>query len=241
MPSFDFLRDIAIGRATVFCNAKPLATPRIFADHQSMKFAIAVFALLLAISPARGQTTTASPADDPPAPAAMAPSYVAIGEQLRLRLALFRRTLNDLSLDAAIKQRANQILDASDDDLKELLAEVRSGRMPGYHRLMTVPDRLRAARASLLAVIGPDQGDLLQEKLRSLRGEAAIKSIGCISRLLISISPTGPSVPAKRFLPKPKRPSKNSRTWTFKAINTPGPALPWTNFSPGLTMRWPAF
>ena len=67
---------------------------------------------------------------------------------------------------------ANQILDSADDDLKQLLAEVQSGRMPGYHRLMSVPDKLRAARANLLAVIGPDQSDLLQEKLRSLRGEA---------------------------------------------------------------------
>jgi hypothetical protein len=137
-----------------------------------MRFAAIILALSLAISSARGQTTTTSPADDPPAPASMAPSYVSIGNGLRLRLALFRRTLNDLSLEPAIKQRANKILDAADDDLKELLAEVRSGRMPGYHRLMTVPDRLRAARDSLLALIGPDQGELLQEKLRSLRGEA---------------------------------------------------------------------
>src|SRR5580704_7463435 len=135
-----------------------------------MKFATIIFAFLLAVSSARGQTTAPSPADDPPAPAAMAPSYISIGKELRLRLALLCRTLNDLSLDAAIKQRANQILDSADADLQQLLAEVQSGRMPGYHRLMSVPDNLRAARAQLLAVIGPDQSDLLEEKLRSLRG-----------------------------------------------------------------------
>jgi hypothetical protein len=137
-----------------------------------MKIAAIIFAFLLAISSARGQTTMTSPADDLPAPAAMAPSYISIGKELRLRLALMRRTLNDLSLDAAIKQRANQIVDSSDADLQQLLAEVQSGRMPGYHRLMSVPDKLRAARASILAIIGPDQSDLLEEKLRSLRGEA---------------------------------------------------------------------
>jgi hypothetical protein len=137
-----------------------------------MRFAAIILALLLTISTVRGQTTTPSPADDPPAPAVMAPSYLSIGKELRLRLALIRRTLNDLSLDAAVKQRANQIIDSSDAQLKELIADIQSGRMPGYHRLMSVPDNLRAARANLLAVIGPDQGDLLDEKLRSLRGEA---------------------------------------------------------------------
>ena len=137
-----------------------------------MKFAIAILGILLTLSTARAQTTAPTPVDDPPAPAALAPSYVSIGKDLRLRLALIRRTLADLTLDAAIKQHAFQILDASDAELKELLAEIQSGRMPGYHRLMAVPDNLRAARANLLAVIGPDQSDLLQEKLRSLRGEA---------------------------------------------------------------------
>lgn len=143
-----------------------------------MKFATIIFAFLLAVSSARGQTTLPSPADDPPAPAAMAPSYISIGKELRLRLALMRRTLNDLSLNAAIKQHANQILDSADADLQQLLVEVQSGRMPGYHRLMSVPDKLRAARANLMAVIGPDQSDLLEEKLRSLRGEAQINSAG---------------------------------------------------------------
>jgi hypothetical protein len=137
-----------------------------------MKFAAAILGVLLALSTARGQTTTPSPTDDPPAPAAMAPSYVSIGKGLRLRLALIRRTLADLTLDAAIKQRADQIVDSADAEIKDLLAAIQSGRMPGYHRLMAVPDNLRTARANQLAVIGPDQSDLLQEKLRSLRGEA---------------------------------------------------------------------
>jgi hypothetical protein len=134
--------------------------------------AAAFFALLLTISPSPAQTTAPSPADDPPAPAGMAPSYISVGQQLRLRLALVRRTLADLSLDPSTRRRANQIVDAADNELKQLMTQIRSGQMPGYHRIMSIPDTLRAARDSLFALIGPDQSDLLQQKLRSLRGEA---------------------------------------------------------------------
>jgi hypothetical protein len=137
-----------------------------------MKLVIVILGVLLPISTLSGQTTAPSPAIDPPAPVAMSPAYISIGKELRLRLALIRRTLADLPLDPATLERASRIVDSADADLKELLTEIQSGRMPGYHRLMSVPDNLRAARVNLLTALGPDQSDLLQEKLRSLRGEA---------------------------------------------------------------------
>jgi hypothetical protein len=137
-----------------------------------MKFATVILGILTLISTASAIPTTDPSAVDPPAPAAMAPSYISIGQELRLRVALVRRTLDDLSLDPAIRQQADRIVDAEDADLKKLLADVQSGQMPGYHRLMSVPDDLRACRAKLMVVIGPQKGELLQEKLRSLRGEA---------------------------------------------------------------------
>jgi hypothetical protein len=115
-------------------------------------------------------TTVPSP-DDAPAPAAMAPMYVAIGKELSLRLALVRRTLDDLKLDRPIRQRADQIVDAAAGELKYLLAEIQAGRMPATRRLSAVPGNLRTAREQLMEVIGTQQGQLLEEKLRSLRGE----------------------------------------------------------------------
>jgi len=140
-----------------------------------MRFAVLILGILLVISTAGAEPATMPSTDDPPAPAAMAPTYISIGEQLRLRVALIRRTLGDLTLDAATRQRANQIIDSADDDLKAILAEVEAGHMPGYRRLMAVPDNLRMAHAKLLAAIGPEQSELLQEKLRSLRGEARMQ------------------------------------------------------------------
>jgi hypothetical protein len=116
--------------------------------------------------------TTAPAADDAPAPAMLAPTYLAIGKDLSLRLALVRRTLDDLALDQPIRQRANQIVNDSESELQYLMTEIRAGRMPPNKRLMAVPDNLRAARDKLLEVIGPQQSQLLTEKLRSLRGEA---------------------------------------------------------------------
>lgn len=137
-----------------------------------MKFVTAILLILFSLSTITAQTATAPFADSALAPAAMAPVYISIGKELLLRVALIRRTLDDLSLGPAIKTRANQILDSTDADLKELLAEVQSGHMPEYHRLISVPDTLRAAHARLLVALGPAQSELLQQKLRSLRGEA---------------------------------------------------------------------
>ena len=75
-------------------------------------------------------TTVPSP-DDAPAPAAMAPMYVAIGKELSLRLALVRRTLDDLKLDRPIRQRADQIVDTAAGELKYLLAEIQAGAHAG--------------------------------------------------------------------------------------------------------------
>jgi len=136
-----------------------------------MKFSLIIVAILLLPTRWTGAQTTA-PSSDPPAPAAMAPTYLNFGEQLRLRLSLVRQAVGDLSLDPPIRNQANQIVDSADADLKQLMAEIQAGNMPGMHRLMAVPDNLRAAREKLLAVIGPDQASLLQEKLQSLRGEA---------------------------------------------------------------------
>jgi hypothetical protein len=140
-----------------------------------MRFASAILGILLVISTAGAEPTTAPSADDAPAPAAMASTYISIGKELRLRVALIRRTLGDLTLDAATRQKAQQILDSADSQLQAILAEVEAGHMPGYRRLMAIPDDLRTAHAKLLAAIGPEQSELLQEKLRSLRGEARMQ------------------------------------------------------------------
>jgi hypothetical protein len=136
-----------------------------------MKLSPLFVALLLILPTPRTRAQTTAPADSP-APAAMAPTYLNFGEQLSLRLGLVRQTLGELSLDPAVLNQANQIVDSANADLKQLMVQIQSGNMPGMHRLMAVPDNLRAAREKLLAVIGPDQASLLQEKLRSLRGEA---------------------------------------------------------------------
>jgi len=141
-------------------------------NRPTMKFSPVIVAILLLLPTRWTGAQTTAPSPDTPAPAAMAPTYLNFGEQLRLRLSLVRQAVGDLSLDPSIRNQANQIVDSADADLKQLMAEIQSGNMPGTHRLMAVPDNLRAAREKVLAVIGPDQAALLQEKLRSLRGEA---------------------------------------------------------------------
>lgn len=116
-------------------------------------------------------------ADDTPAPAEMAPTYLKVGKDLRLRLSLVRRTLDELTLDAATRQQADQLVDSCKADLQYLIGEIEAGRMPPVQRVMAIPGNLRAARAKLMQIIGPDQGQLLDEKLQSLRGEAR-KDIG---------------------------------------------------------------
>jgi hypothetical protein len=141
-----------------------------FAGKRGISIAILTFAL--AAGMAWGESTTAPSPDDAPAPAAMAPTYIAIGKELLLRVSIVRRTLDDLVLDAQVRKHATQILDDAEKSLRQLVQAVELGNMPTYGSIMAVPQNMRAAHENLLTVIGPDQAQLLDEKLRSLRGEA---------------------------------------------------------------------
>jgi hypothetical protein len=139
--------------------------------------ALGIFLILMLAAPAfaDGQTTGTSA---PPstgqaiAPTAMAPAYLAVGKELRLRVALIRRTIDELGLDESVRTQAHQIIDSTDDQLRRLMADVAAGKMPAYETIMAVPQEMRAAHEKLLALIGPEKTQLLEEKLRSLRGEA---------------------------------------------------------------------
>jgi hypothetical protein len=115
--------------------------------------------------------TTAPSPDDAPAPAAMAPTYIAIGKELLLRVTIVRRTLGELTLDAPTRKQATRILDDAEKSLWQMLHDVKSGNMPTYGCIMAVPQNMRLAHQKLLAVLGPDNAQRLDEKLRSLRGE----------------------------------------------------------------------
>jgi hypothetical protein len=134
---------------------------------------LGIFLILVLAAPAfaYGQTTGTS-AGQVIAPAAMAPAYLAVGKELRLRVALIRRTIDELGLDESVRKQAQQIIDSSDDQLRRLMADVAAGKMPAYETIMAVPQEMRAAHEKLLALIGPEKAQLLEEKLRSLRGEA---------------------------------------------------------------------
>jgi hypothetical protein len=138
------------------------------------RIALLTFALAgsVVLSTARAEPATAPSPDDALAPAAMAPTYIAIGKELLLRVAIVRRTLGELTLDSQIRRDAAQILDDADKGLHQLLHDVEAGNMPTYASIMAVPQNMRASHEKLLTVIGPDQAKLLDEKLRSLRGEA---------------------------------------------------------------------
>jgi hypothetical protein len=128
--------------------------------------------LALAAAIVRAETTTAPSPEDLPAPAAMAPTYITIGKELLVRVAIIRETLADLSLAPQVRKNATQILDNAEANVDKLLHDVQSGNMPTCGTIMAVPQNMRAAHEKLLATIGPDQSQLLDEKLRSLRGEA---------------------------------------------------------------------
>jgi hypothetical protein len=134
--------------------------------------------------------TTAPSADDAPAPAAMAPMYLVVGKNLLVRVELIRRTLNDLTLDRDHRQRADEIIDAVSRDLTYLMGEVEAGRMPPAKRIAAVPMNLQIARAKLTEVIGPEQNQLLLEKLRSVRGEAR-REIGQVREALDDLKISG--------------------------------------------------
>ena len=144
----------------------------------SMVLAIAVFAAAQALA-----ATTEPSGVDAPAPAAMAPMYLVVGKNLLVRVELIRRTLNDLTLDKDHRQRADQIIDAVSHDMQYLMGEVQAGRMPPAQRIAAVPMNLQIARAKLTEVIGPEQNQLLLEKLRSVRGEAR-REIGQLRQAL---------------------------------------------------------
>ena len=86
------------------------------------------------ISTRMGQAATAPSPDDAPAPAAMAPTYIAIGKELLLRVAIVRRTLGELTLDSQIRTDAAQILDDAGKGLHQLLHDVEAGNMPTYRQ-----------------------------------------------------------------------------------------------------------
>jgi hypothetical protein len=154
-----------------------------------LKFALWLLALWVGTGRVFADAPATDPSvDDPPAPAAMAPTYLALGKDLRLRLILVRRTLDDLSLDPSIKQQAEQLVDSAKAEIQYLIGEIQAGRMPSNQRLMAVPTNLRAARAKLMQIIGPDQGQLLDEKLQSLRGEAR-QEIGQLRQGLEDLKP----------------------------------------------------
>ncbi|MGA2441329.1 MAG: hypothetical protein ABSH08_10240, partial [Tepidisphaeraceae bacterium] len=156
--------------------------------YSVMKTWIVLIAIGLAIfAAASAPAAPATAPADPPAPAALAPTYLSIGKELRLSLAMIRRTLVDLSLDPACRRQANQILDSASGELERLMRDVQAGRMPAAKSIVAVPQNLRAARDRLLILIGPRQSELLQEKLRSLRGEAR-SQIGRLRQALAELN-----------------------------------------------------
>ncbi len=116
----------------------------------------------------------------------MAPMYLVVGKNLLVRVELIRRTLNDLTLDQDHRQRADEIIDAISRDLTYLMKEVEAGRMPPAQRIAAVPMNLQIARGKLTEVIGPEQNQLLLEKLRSVRGEAR-REIGQLRQALTDL------------------------------------------------------
>jgi hypothetical protein len=139
-----------------------------------MRLLAALFALIAccAATSLADAPATAPSADDPPAPAALAPTYLSIGKDISLRLQLVRQTLDELKLDPGMLVQAQQIIDVPRRELDGALDQMEAGHMPPASRVYSVPDVLRTAREKLFALIGEQQAGLLQEKMSSLRGEA---------------------------------------------------------------------
>jgi hypothetical protein len=102
----------------------------------------------------------------------MAPSYIQIGRELSLRLALVRRTLAELTLNDSTRSTANALVDSQQKEIDLLVSQMQSGQMPSNRRVLAVPENLKAARQKLYETIGPAESALLDEMLASLRGEA---------------------------------------------------------------------
>jgi len=137
---------------------------------------------------ADGPTTVPS-SDDPPAPVAMAPMYISIGKDISLRLQLVQNTLDELSLDPAILAQAHRLIEAPKAELDLAINQMRAGRMPSSKRIFAVPQTVRQARVQLFALIGDQQAKLLDQKLRSLRGEARWR-IGQLRNGLVDLQMT---------------------------------------------------
>jgi hypothetical protein len=133
---------------------------------------IALLIVLFAVRGSADTPATQPDADDPPVAAALAPSYIAIGRELSLRLSLVRRTLHDLTLDPAVRTQALNLIDSCRKEVNDLISQMRDGPMPPSREVLGVPANLRACRQELYQLIGPDQSKSLDEMLRSLRGEA---------------------------------------------------------------------
>jgi hypothetical protein len=133
---------------------------------------IALLVALCATAALADDTTTQADADDPPVSAAVAPSYIAIGRQLSLRMATVRRTLDDLTLDPPVRTQANEIVESCKKEVDDLVSQMQNGPMPSAMKVLGEPARLRAAQQALYQLIGPDQSQLLDEMMRSMRGQA---------------------------------------------------------------------
>ncbi len=116
--------------------------------------------------------TTEADSDDPPVAAEMAPSYIAIGRDLSLRLSLVRRSVDELSLDPRVRGQANAVLNSCQQEVDDLVGQMEKGALPSSRKVLGVPGDLRAGRSELYEIIGPQESEQLDEMLRSLRGEA---------------------------------------------------------------------
>jgi hypothetical protein len=133
---------------------------------------ILVLSIGTGVGLACGDTPATQPnTDDPPVAAAMAPSYIAVGKDLSLRLALVRRTLDDLTLDPPTRTQANDLLQACEKEVDGLIKQMENGPMPSSRKVLGIPVYLRTQRNQLYQIIGAEQSQALDEMLRSLRGE----------------------------------------------------------------------
>jgi hypothetical protein len=136
-----------------------------------------------------GDTPATQPdTDDPPVVAAMAPAYIAVGKDLSLRLALVRRTLDDLTLDPPTRTQANDLLQACEKEVDGLIKQMENGPMPSSREVLGIPVYLRTQRNQLYQIIGTEQSQALDEMLRSLRGEGR-STLGHIRLALLELTP----------------------------------------------------
>jgi hypothetical protein len=153
-----------------------------------MKYWIVVFLGLTAAWALADSPATQPDMNDPPVPAAMAPSYIAIGKDLSLRLSLVRRTVDELTLDPATKTQADELLNSCSKEVDDMVSEMTSGPMPSSRKVLGIPVELRGQRNQLYEIIGTQQGQSLDEMLRSLRGEGR-STLGHIDLMFQEMTP----------------------------------------------------